>query len=140
MKLFLALLLLFHVNSYPTSQDQILGYWLSPKQDIKIKIYKNQEGYYGKITWIKDGSIYSKNKLDLKNPDPMLRNREIIGLTILKNFRFDMKRHKWDMGKIYHPKYGKTFKGKMNLSDTRTLEITGYWGVFHDTGTWTRVN
>lgn len=142
MKLLLTLLLFFNVSTHSNSasQDQVLGYWLSSKQDIKIQIYKLRGDYYGKIAWIKDGSTYSNHRLDVKNPDPMLRQRKIIGLTILKDFHFNTKSSNWEMGKIYHPKYGKTFKGKMVLKNSKTLKLTGYWGLLHDTGTWTRVN
>jgi len=69
-----------------TSPDVILGEWISEAKDGKITIFKQGERYFGKITWGK-----TPGKKDTNNPDPKLRNREIVGTVILKDFVFDGK-------------------------------------------------
>lgn len=119
---------------------QILGVWLSPKKEIKIQIFKKADAFYGKIIWIKKGSTYSRYQHDLKNPTPSLRHRPLIGLKILNDFKYNQQGMSWGEGKIYHPKYGKFFKGKMSMKNEKSLKITGYWGIFKDAGIWTRVS
>ncbi|MEO1654247.1 MAG: DUF2147 domain-containing protein [Bacteroidota bacterium] len=136
---FIFSLFAFQSPENESSKDsQILGTWLSPKKEIKIQIFKKDNAFHGKIIWIKKGSAYSRYQKDLKNPKPALRQRPLIGLQILNGFKYDQRGMSWSMGRIYHPKYGKFFKGKMSLKDTHTLKITGYWGMFKDAGIWTK--
>lgn len=122
-----------------TPGESIQGYWLSSDQEVKIKIYQKEDGqFYGKIVWFKQSPDNGKFPLDLKNPDPALRQRKVLGLEILKNFRYDSASQKWKNGTIYHPQHGKTFKGIMWL-EKDMLQIRGYWGVMYRTNTWTRV-
>ncbi len=125
--------------SQTNSSDQILGTWLSSDREVKIQIYKRSGKYFGKIVWFKKGKDTGKFSLDVKNPDPALRKREILGLEILKGFQYDAKSAKWKNGSIYHPQHGKTFRGAMWLTNARTLQIRGYWGLLHRTNTWTKL-
>ena len=78
-------------------------------------------------------------KKDTNNPDAKLKNRDLIGLVILHDFKFTGS--SWEDGKIYDPKSGKTYdcilKSKEN---NKILEIRGYIGspMFGRTATWTR--
>lgn len=64
--------------------DAILGEWLSAKKDSRIQVHKQSNQYAGKILW---GT--GSEKKDSKNPNPTLRGRDLIGLTILSGFVFD---------------------------------------------------
>ena len=121
------------------SEESIEGIWLSSDKEVKIRIYKktNQQ-YYGKIIWFKETPDNGKFPYDIKNPNPALRKRKIMGLEILKNFQYDSKSQRWKNGTIYHPQHGKTFKGTMWLKN-RQLQIRGYWGVLYRTNTWSRI-
>jgi len=117
-----------------SNADVILGEWLSQEKDGKISIYKQGDKFYGKISWGK-----TPGKKDVNNPDPKLKNRDIVGLVILQDFKFTGST--WEDGKIYDPKSGKTYdciiKSKEN---NKILEIRGYIGtpMFGRTATWTR--
>ena len=133
----LAMTLFAHLNVIHAQKgDAILGNWINEKKDSKFEIYKTGDTYAGKVTWGKG----SETK-DVKNPDPKLRNREIIGLTILENFSFDGK-DQWKGGSIYDPRQGKTYDCKMKLKNPNTLEVRGYLGVslFGRTETWSKIN
>ncbi len=119
-----------------TKGDAILGVWINPAKDAKFEIYKKDNKYFGKIIWGKDGDTK-----DSKNPDSKLRNRYLIGLTILNNFLFDGKKT-WDDGTIYDPKDGKTYSCKLTLASANKLDVRGYVGIslFGRTETWTKVN
>ena len=139
MKNFIFLLftsLIFSISALASNSnaDVILGEWLSQEKDGKISIFKQGDKYYGKISWGK-----TPGKKDTNNPDAKLKNRDLIGLVILHDFKFTGS--SWEDGKIYDPKSGKTYdcilKSKEN---NKILEIRGYIGspMFGRTAKWTR--
>ena len=117
-----------------SNADAILGEWLSQEKDGKISIYKQGDKFYGKISWGK-----TPGKKDVNNPEAKLKNRDLIGLVILQDFKY--KGSAWEDGKIYDPKSGKTYDCILKVKDNnKVLEIRGYVGVpmFGRTATWTR--
>ena len=118
--------------------DDILGIWLTNgKQPAKIEITKLNGKYSGKIIWLKYPEDDQGVKKDVNNPNKSLRNRKIIGLTIVKDFTFDGS-NKWTEGKIYDPESGKTYSCYVKLKDKNTMEVRGYIGIslFGRTETW----
>lgn len=117
-----------------SAADAILGEWINAENDATFLIYKKNDKYFGKITWGTGGDTK-----DSKNPDPKLRTRDLVGLTILTDFKHAGS-NVWDEGKIYDPKSGDTFSCKMTLKDYKNLEVRGYMGfsLFGRTETWTR--
>lgn len=115
--------------------DAILGEWLSPDQKARFLIYKNESKYFGRIIW----GTGSDSK-DIKNPDAELRNRDVVGLTILTNLTFNGS-NIWENGTIYDPKNGKTYSCKISLKTPGKLYVRGYIGIamFGRTETWTRI-
>jgi uncharacterized protein (DUF2147 family) len=120
--------------------DDILGDWYTAENKTVVKIYKNKSDYYfGKITWLKNpNDELGKAKLDKENPDPKLRDTPLLGLLILKSFKFEDD--KWAGGTIYDPENGKTYKCTMKLTDKNTLDVRGYIGIsaIGRTTTWKR--
>lgn len=78
-------------------------------------------------------------RIDEFNPDPNLRERLLLGITILHGFTFQGD-GVWKGGTIYDPNSGKTYKSTMTLVDENTLKVRGYIGVslFGRSDTWTR--
>ncbi len=114
--------------------DVILGDWISQLKDGKITVYKQGDKYYGKISWSK-----TPGKKDVKNPNEALRNRDLLGSVILKDFTFTGSA--WENGTIYDPHSGKTYDCILKVKDNnKTLDIRGFVGVamFGRTSTWTR--
>ncbi|MFC4231402.1 DUF2147 domain-containing protein [Parasediminibacterium paludis] len=116
------------------NESQILGEWTSPKKDSRVLIYKSNNLYYGKIIW---GS--GSETKDKKNPNITLRNRDLIGLVILSNFKYDGHGEFMD-GSIYDPRVGKTYTCKMTLKSETQLSIRGYIGIslFGRSEVWTK--
>ena len=117
-----------------SSSDQILGEWVSEKRDGKITIFKQGDRYFGKISW---GKIPGKK--DTNNPDPKLRNRDLVGAVILQNFTFTGE--SWESGTIYDPNSGKTYDCILKVKDkNQKLDIRGFVGsaMFGRTSTWSR--
>lgn len=115
--------------------DDILGEWLGPNKDSRVLIYKQGNTYSGKITW---GT--GSDPKDIKNPNPALRSRDLIGTVILNGFQFDGK-YTWEKGTIYDPRSGSTYHCTMRLKDGNNLSIRGYVGIslLGRTENWTRV-
>ena len=111
--------------------QSVTGKWVTEGGDSKVEIYQNGDKLSGKIVWLKAGD----GKLDSKNPDKSLQSRKLVGTNILTGLT--KNKEKWEGGKIYNPKNGKTYKCSIWL-DGNNLKVRGYVGMFYETQTWTR--
>ncbi len=105
--------------------DGILGIWFNEEKDAKIKVYKENGKYFGKIVWHRTGDDVSP--YDENNPEPELRKRKKVGLVILKDFEYDDGQ--WEDGTIYDPKSGKTYSCIIKLQKDGGLHVRGYIGI-----------
>jgi uncharacterized protein (DUF2147 family) len=128
------LLSLQNLSAQKVSKDAVVGEWLSENKDGRVQVYKVGEKFFGKVVWGKDGG-----KKDVNNPDAKLKEQNIIGSVILKNFDFTGKA--WEEGTIYDPNNGKTYSCTMKMPDANTLTIRGFIGfsLLGRSTTWTRV-
>ena len=142
-KLVLALIVLGSFSIKLTAQGEILGTWYNEEKDSKIKVYKENGKYFGKVVWIKNNTNDdgSSPKLDSKNPDTSKRTRAIIGTQILKNLKWDSDDQEWNQGVIYDPKSGKTYDVYARMEAANTLYLKGYIGftLIGRSTLWTRV-
>jgi len=130
------ILLLISSLSFALDPDAIIGKWLTSDKDAIIEFYKCGKKYCGRIVWAKE-----PNKKDIHNPDPSLRNRPLLGATILEGFEFNGK-NEWVHGRIYDPDNGKKYKCKLKIDKDGILEVRGYMLIplFGKTVKWTRVD
>jgi len=139
--LLFGLLIAFSLVAFAAfSPDDIVGVWKDGKGKGHVQIYKQNGKYYGKIVWLqKPKDETGKPKLDKNNPNTTLRNKPLLGLTMLKNFQYDDG--EWSGGQIYNPSDGKEYKAYMKLKDKNTLSVRGYVGIslLGKTDTWIRV-
>lgn len=118
--------------------DDILGVWLNGLKNTKIEISKCGEKYCGKIVWLKepgsDDGIEVPPKFDIHNPSVPL-----MGLQIVHDFTYAGD-NVWKGAKLYDPRSGNTYRGKMNLVSPNRLELRGYIGIplLGRTEVWTR--
>ena len=74
-----------------------------------MEIYQEQGKFFGKIILLKSpNDTNGKPLMDTENPDKSKRNTPLVGLTMLKDFKY--KNNKWEDGTIYDPEDGKTYK------------------------------
>jgi uncharacterized protein (DUF2147 family) len=141
------MLLMTAVSSYAASCDEILGVWLNQEKDAKIDVFKCANKYCGKIVYLnepnypkgsKDG-VSGTPKLDHNNSNPAKRKAPVIGLQIVHDFSCAGD-NTWTDGKVYDPKNGKTYSGKMTLVSPSQLNLRGFIGFsfIGRTTTWTR--
>ena len=118
----------------------IEGIWLSADGTGWIKIEMGANGPTGSIAGSPDDAEQQRpSDKDELNPDPALRDRDLLGLTIMQGF-MAAGGGTWKNGKIYDPNSGKTYKCNLTLVDENTLELRGYIGIslLGRTETWTR--
>jgi uncharacterized protein (DUF2147 family) len=63
---------------------------------------------------------------DNKNPNEILKSREVLGIDLFSNFRYNGGAY--TSGKVYDPENGKTYDCKMNLKGD-VLKVRGYIGI-----------
>jgi len=140
-------ILLVSVTVFAANADDILGVWFNGEKDAKIEIVKCADKYCGRIVWLKEPSYPEGSKdgapgtprLDHNNPGAAMKKTPIIGLQIVYDFTFagdDL----WKDGRVYDPKNGKTYKGRMTFISPQQLDLRGYIGIslLGRTTTWTR--
>ena len=124
--------------AWPSTID-IEGRWLSGDGDGWIEIALVGESLIGKIAGSPNDQPGDAPRYDDLNPDPALRDRPLIGMTIMSGFSYDGD-GRWVGGRIYDPNSGKTYKAKIQQVDANTLKLRGYIGIslLGRTDTWTR--
>ena len=126
-KMILAMALaLFSLAGY---SQTILGKWLTEAGDAKVEIYEANGKVNGKIVWLEKGP----DTKDTHNTDEKMRSRKLMGVNILSGLT--KKSEKWEGGRIYNPKNGKTYKCSI-WPEGDKLKVRGYLGVFYETQTW----
>lgn len=118
------------VSASGFAQD-IVGTWLTEAGDAQVEIYQSGDQFNGKIVWLEKGP----ETKDIHNSDAKLRGRKLMGVNILSGLT--KKKDKWEGGRIYNPKNGKSYKCSIWL-DGKVLKVRGYLGVFYETQTWKR--
>jgi uncharacterized protein (DUF2147 family) len=142
-----ALIFLLFTGVASASETDILGTWYTPENKSKVDLYNCANSICGKIVWLQaplypdddpEGSG-GKPKVDRNNPEKSLQGRPILGLNILQGFK-PSGENKWGGGTVYDPDNGKTYKCKITLKDSNTLEVRGYIGIslIGRTSVWTR--
>lgn len=71
---------------------------------------------------------------DINNPDPALRSRPLVGLTLLSGFQDAGSIWK---GTIYDPESGKSYSSRVSRNADGTLKVQGCIAFFCKTQSWT---
>ena len=117
------------------------GVWLHVDRRIQVKIAPCGDLLCGNLVWF----MWPKDAeglplVDLKNPDPALRARPLLGLQILRGLRRTGV-DSWEDGEIYNPDDGESYRVQMSIQDDGALRVRAYVLVpaFGETQIWTRV-
>ena len=114
----------------------IVGVW-DTGDGAHVEVYERDGKYHGKFTRFYDEP--PAGGLDVKNPDPALRGRPLLGTDLIVNFVFDDQ--KWKHGRIYNPENGKQYKADLELEEG-VLKVRGWIGIrlLGRTVKWTRID
>jgi uncharacterized protein (DUF2147 family) len=77
-----------------------------------------------------------QTEFDARNPNPALRTRTLIGLTILTGF-IRQADFSYKGGTIYDPESGRTYRSEFRLKPDGRLEVKGCIGPICQTQIWT---
>lgn len=123
--------------------DPAEGVWLVQDKNAKVRIAPcpgRVDQLCGEIVWLQrplgdDG----QPRRDERNPDAALRSRPVIGLMMIRDFTAAGP-GRWQDGKIYDPKAGKTYRSKMRVTPEGALKVDGCVLMLCKTQTWTRAD
>ena len=127
--LFSAFAILFVPMFIYAQADRIIGTWITEKGTSSVEITKASDGrYHGKINWLEEPNEYGKPKVDSENSNTKLATRPIMGLPLVKNFKYSSKKKRWLEGSIYDPDNGKTYDcfAWFENGNFNTLYLKGY--------------
>ena len=114
------------------------GDWLTEAGDTRVRIATclgHAEALCGRIVWL--GTPDAAIRTDSANPDPRLRTRKVVGITILSAFVPSGPGH-WVGGTIYNSKTGKSYAAKMTANPDGTLKVEGCVMMFCRAQIWRR--
>ena len=108
------------------------GTWLTQSGDSRVRIAKCGAALCGTII----SSTYQK---DVNNPDPKLRDRNMVGVQMISDIRPSSDGYS---GQLYNPQDGKTYTGKLKVMSPTTLQLSGcvLGGLICRSQTWTKAN
>ena len=137
-------LMLFSIATFAQREkNQIEKTWFNQEKTSKIEVYLAKDGkFYGKIVWLDklNDEKTGKPKVDKENPDDNLRSTPIMGILILKGFSVsDDDKNVYTGGKVYDPKNGKTYCGKLTFKG-KSIDLRGFIcsaSFLGRTSTWT---
>ena len=125
------------IAGHAFAADPVEGEWLTPTSGSKVRIGACPEDprlICGVVSWL--APAHAKD-LDKKNPDAALRNRPILGVPTVSGFK-QVAPGKWAGGKLYDPKTGKSYKGKISANPDGTLKVEGCVLMVCQTQIWKR--
>lgn len=100
------------------------GTWMMNNGKVTVRVTECGRNLCGTIVALRqplDG--HGRPKRDKENPNPNLRNRPIVGLTILSNMKPDGN-NRWK-GTIYNPDDGNTYSSRMKMQGNDVMKVEG---------------
>lgn len=140
MALLLAAATMASVHSSAAQASDAQGVWTMSNGKVTVKVSDCGKTICGAIVDLKEpiSKIDGKPKVDRENPDPALRGRPLIGLTILIGMK-PAGAGKWT-GAIYNPDDGNTYSSTVKL-DGDTMKVKGcVIGILCKTNVFNRMN
>jgi uncharacterized protein (DUF2147 family) len=140
--LVLALVLVFE-STAAAAEASPLGLWWAEGGAAQVEIFPCAKALCGRVVWLR--SPFDEEGCpvqDKHNPDPTLRERELIGMEFLSGLRPSQNASNvWTDGRIYDPTSGRTYRAALALDDRQRLLVRGYLGfqLLGRTTTWIRV-
>lgn len=119
------------------------GLWWAEGGAAQVEILPCEDALCGRVVWLRHPFAEDGCTLrDAENPDPALRGRAVLGLTLLRGLRPAPGAEKeWNDGEIYDPSSGRTYRAFVELDGPDRLRVRGFFGLrmLGRTTTWSRV-
>lgn len=124
----LAILLLMTVGALPASAVVPGGTWMFANR-VALQIFDCGGMLCGKIVWLlRPDNPAGQPDIDYLNPDPVLRQRHLCGLTIIWGMQSDGQ-EQWSNGWLYDPKDGITYNITAERTSPRIITARVYRGI-----------
>jgi uncharacterized protein (DUF2147 family) len=113
-----------------TEVQNITGVWANEELGFELEIYDCGDAYLcGRVISYSKTSDY----VDIPASPPqegVAGDQRIIGRELLTGFEADLENGaKWNNGRIFNPKDGRTYKSTITLADKDTLKLRAYVGI-----------
>ncbi|MFD0764629.1 DUF2147 domain-containing protein [Mucilaginibacter lutimaris] len=110
------------------ASERICGKWENQAKTLRILVYTENNDFKAKIIWFSDTEGKPMNYwMDKKNPDPKLRNRTILDMSILRGLKYNSEKGTWENGMVYDSKHGKEWNASASIDQQGLLKVRGYW-------------
>jgi uncharacterized protein (DUF2147 family) len=137
-KLGIAALFSMILSGLALAEEGANGVWMLASGKVTVRITSCGDSLCGAIVGLaKPLNKRGQPKVDKKNPNEALRNRPLIGLTILANMK-PAGENRWQ-GTIYNADDGRTYSSYMNLSGS-SMKVKGCVGPLCKTMVFVRQN
>jgi uncharacterized protein (DUF2147 family) len=111
------------------ASDDATGVWRMSNGKVTVRVTRCGANLCGKVVGLKKPrDDKGRIRRDKENPNPALRSRPVVGLTILSNMKSAGER-RWT-GTIYNPDDGNTYRSEMRLQNVNTMRVDGCVSVF----------
>ncbi|MBW2280715.1 MAG: DUF2147 domain-containing protein [Deltaproteobacteria bacterium] len=119
------------------------GLWWAERGSAKVEIARCGDALCGRVAWLRHPfDEHGCDLRDAENPDPALRGRPVVGLSLLRNLRASPDDPgEWNGGDIYDPTSGRTYDAVLQMDGPDQLRVRGYFHIrlLGRTTTWFRV-
>ena len=134
-----AIAILLGIVAARAQSGEPVGVWLTEKGDARVRVTKCGSGICGVIVGLKDpiDPATGRPQVDDKNPNPALRSRPVIGISLFIGMR-PSGPGRWS-GQIYNADDGGTYVSHVSFAGGDALRVNGCVGVICGGETWTRV-
>jgi uncharacterized protein (DUF2147 family) len=110
--------------SGPALASEATGVWKLENGRVTVRVTPCGSNLCGTVVALKKPrDDKGRPRLDKENPNPALRSRPVIGLTILSNMK--SKGDGYWTGTIYNPDDGNTYSSQMTLQNANTMKVKG---------------
>ena len=137
----LALTLGSYAICHASDAPDVRGEWATQGHSAHVRIEPCDTAppaLCGTITWLWEAVDSDGQPVrDRRNPDPRLRERLLMGLPLLREFR-PLASGEWSGGQIYNPENGRTYAASLRLRNPDLLEVKGCVLFVCDTQVWRR--
>jgi uncharacterized protein (DUF2147 family) len=117
----------------PKVEDHIVGLWeaVDAPHRVVIEVIRDTNGYTGRIAYMEEAyhpegatdELAGRPKTDRHNPNHALRDRAIVGITVMSGLQYEDG--KWKNGRVYSPDNGKSYRAWAKMEGDQ-LRVKGY--------------
>jgi uncharacterized protein (DUF2147 family) len=112
----------------PPPHEYICGKWMSTEKNLIVEVSIQDNKYTAKIVWFDDGNPKDlETSCDTRNPDPTLRSRKLVGMSVLRGLTYKQNSNSWEDGMIYDASHGHEWNAAAYIDKNGELKVKGYW-------------